>query len=211
MRFFDFSTSGQDAQGRLKVFSVQFCWHFGFALLRALSYKKDPDRLVSRAACLGNYTFSIGRINCHRFRVATKAVRSSSSVTVENLLRSTAVQLPAPGGAPSWPATRQRPPNAGSDEHPRDFSSYAVPLRAWDGYPLLRGKPFHRPPGQTFLEDKAQIGTPRTQVWKSRPPSSVPTRCLLVRLHVTWAQSLSGRGAGVEQQTAHQNLFLLPD
>ena len=30
---------------QLKVFSAQFCWHLGFALLRALSYKKDPGRL----------------------------------------------------------------------------------------------------------------------------------------------------------------------
>ena len=44
--FFDFSTSAQDAQGQqLKVFSAQLCWHFGFALPRALSYKTDPDRL----------------------------------------------------------------------------------------------------------------------------------------------------------------------
>ena len=52
-----------------------------------------------------------------------------------------------------------------------------VPLRAWGGYPLLR-RPVHRPPGQTCFQDKAQVGTPWTQVQKSRPTSSVPPRCL---------------------------------
>ena len=49
---FDFSTSGQDTQGQLKHFSAQFCWYFGSALLRALSYKKDPGRLCMLSSLL---------------------------------------------------------------------------------------------------------------------------------------------------------------
>ena len=98
--FVDFSTSGQDTQGQLKVFYAQFCWHFGFALLRALSYKKDPGRLCFSCSLLsfGNYTFfqRQGRLP----PAATKPVRSSSSFTVESLLRSAAVKLPAPGNKP---------------------------------------------------------------------------------------------------------------
>ena len=77
-----------------------------------------------------------------------------------------------------WPSARKCPPNAGSDVRPSVFSCYGVPLSAWDGYPLLRGRPVHRPPGQTWFQDKAQVGTPWTQVQKSRPTSSVPPRCL---------------------------------
>ena len=88
MPFVDFSTSGQDTQGQLKVFSAQFCWHFGFALLRALSYKKDPGRLCFSCSllCFGNYTFfqRQGRLP----PAATKSVRSISSFTVESLLLS---------------------------------------------------------------------------------------------------------------------------
>ena len=35
--------------------------------------------------------------------------------------------------------TRQHPPNAGPDVHPRELSCHAAPLRAWNGYPPLRG------------------------------------------------------------------------
>ena len=52
MAVFDFSTSGQDTQGQLKHFSAQFCWYFGSALLRALSYKKDPGRLCMLSSLL---------------------------------------------------------------------------------------------------------------------------------------------------------------
>ena len=38
--------------GQLKHFSAQFCWHFGSALLRALSYKKDPGRLCMLSSLL---------------------------------------------------------------------------------------------------------------------------------------------------------------
>ena len=31
--------------GTAEGFFAQFYWHFGFARLRAISYKKDPDRL----------------------------------------------------------------------------------------------------------------------------------------------------------------------
>ena len=52
-----------------------------------------------------------------------------------------------------WPSARKYPPNAGPDVRPSVFSCYGVPLRAWDGYPLLRGRPVHRPPGQTCFQD----------------------------------------------------------
>ena len=95
--------------------SVQFCWHFGFALLRALSLtRRNRIACVFRAVCLGNYTFFRwqGRLPPS----ATQAVRSSSSVTFVNLLRSTAIKLPATGtsqtqermGTTSRPTTRQR-------------------------------------------------------------------------------------------------------
>ena len=127
---------------------------------------------------------SSGRVDCHRLR------RSQCDRLLPSLLKAFCVapllscqrlgtsQTLERMGATLRLATRQHPPNAGPDVHPRDFSCYGVPLRAWDGYPPLRGKPFHRPPGQTCLQDKAQIGTPWTQVQKSRPTFSVPIRCL---------------------------------
>ena len=45
-------TSGQDTLGQLKVFSAQLGWHFGFALLRALSCKKDSGRLCFSCSLL---------------------------------------------------------------------------------------------------------------------------------------------------------------
>ena len=120
-----------DTLGRLKVFSAQFCWHFGFELLRALS--------------------SSGRVDCHRLR------RSRCDRLPPSLLKACCVapllscqrlgtsQTRERMGATLRLATRRHPPNA---------------------------------PGQTCTQDKAQIGTPWTQVKKSRPTSSVPIRCL---------------------------------
>ena len=89
---------------------------------------------------------------------------------------------------------RKYPPNAGPDVRPSVFSCYGVPLRAWDGYPLLRGRPVHRPPGQTCFQDKAQVGTPWTQVQKSRPTlQSRHTVYLGTAPRHIWVQSLSGR------------------
>ena len=39
-----------------------------------------------------------------------------------------------------WPWARKYPPNAGPVVRLSVFSCYGVPLRAWDGYPLLRGQ-----------------------------------------------------------------------
>ena len=131
MPFLDFSTSGQNAQGQLKVFSAQFAGTMCCA---------------SVAVCPGNYTFfqRQGRLP----KVATKPVRSSSSVTTEPFFATLLLSCQRLGtsqthkrmGASSRPTNRQHPPNAGSDEHHRDFSCYGVPLRARDGYPLLRGQ-----------------------------------------------------------------------
>ena len=72
--------------------SAQFCWHFGFALLRA---QKDPDRLCFSRSLLRKLHLlpRQGRLP----PAATKPVRSISSFTVESLLRSAAVKLPVPG------------------------------------------------------------------------------------------------------------------
>ena len=89
----------KDTQGQLKVFSAQLCWHFAFALLRGLSYKKDPGPpVLFMQSCFGKYTLfhRQGRLP----PAATKPVRSSSSFTVESLLRSAAVKLRAPGNKP---------------------------------------------------------------------------------------------------------------
>ena len=112
---------------------------------------------------------SKGRVDCHRLRQSQcdrfppsllKAFCSAPLLSCQRLGTSQTWEWM---GATLRLATRQHPPNAGPDVHPRDFSCYGVPLRAWDGYPPLRGKPFHRPAGQTCLQDKAQIGTPWTE------------------------------------------------
>ena len=84
--FFDFSTSGQGTQGQLKVFSAQFT-------------RRTRIACAFHAVCFGNYAFfqRLGRLP----PAATKSVRSSSSFTVESLLRSVAVKLPAPGNKPN--------------------------------------------------------------------------------------------------------------
>ena len=52
-------------------------------------------------------------------------------------------------------------------------------LKAFCGAPLLSCQRLGTSQtGQTCLQDKAQIGTPWTQVQKSKPTSSVPIRCL---------------------------------
>ena len=109
-------------------------------------------------SALDTTPFSKGRVDCRQ--------RLGTSRTQERM------------DAAIWPSARKYPPNAGPDVRPSVFSCYGVPLRAWDGCPLLRGRPVHRPPGQTCFRDKAQVGTPWTQVQKSRPTSSVPPRCL---------------------------------
>ena len=128
------------------------------------------------AVCFGNYTFFQRQGRRDRFPPSLlKAFCVAPLLSYQRLGTS---QTRERMGATLRLATRQHPPNAGPDVHPRDFSCYGVPLSTWDGYPPLRGKPFHRPPGQTCLQDKAQIGTPWTQVQKSRPTCSVPIRCL---------------------------------
>ena len=127
---------------------------------------------------------SNGRVDCHRLRqsqcdrIPPSLLKAFCAAPLLSCQRLGTSQTRERMGATFKLATRQHSPNAGPDVHPRDFSCYGVPLRAWDGYPPLRGKPFHRPPGQTCLQDKAPIGTPWTQVQKSRPTSSVPIRCL---------------------------------
>ena len=127
---------------------------------------------------------SKGRVDCHRVRqsqydrVPPSLLKAFCAAPLLSCQRLGTSQTREKMGATLRLAARQHPPSAGPDVHPGDFSCYGVPLRAWDGYPPLPGKPFHRPPGQTCLQDKAQIGTPWTQVQKSRPTSSVPVWCL---------------------------------
>ena len=45
-------------------------------------------------------------------------------------------------GATLRPATRQHPPNAGPDVHPRDFSCYGVPFEGLGRLPSLAGEAF---------------------------------------------------------------------
>ena len=183
MAVFDFSTSGQDTQGQLKHFSAQFCWHFGSALLRALSYKKDPGRLCMLSSLLWTLHL-LGRVDCRRLRqrqcdrTPPLSLRTFCAAPLLSCQRLGTSRTLERMDAAIWPSACKYPPNAGPDVRPSVFSCYGVPLRAWDGYPLLRGRPVHRPPGQTCFQDKAQVGTPWTQVQKSRPTLSVPPRCL---------------------------------
>ena len=118
---------------------------------------------------------SNGRVDCHRLRqnqcdrVPPSLLKAFCAAPLLSCQRLGTSQTRERMCATLRLATRQHPPNASPDVHP---------LRTWDGYLPLRGKPFHRPPGQTCLQDKAQIGTPWTQAQKSRPTSSVPIRCL---------------------------------
>ena len=172
LRRFNFWTMGQ-----LKVCSAQFCWHFGFARLRVLL-------CAFHAVCFGNYTFFQwqGRLP----PAATKPGRSIASFTVESLLRSAAVKLPAPGNKSDTGEDGCHFEACNSSASPQCWARCAPQglLLLWGAFEglgrlsSLRGKPFHRPPGQTCLQDKAQIGTPWTQVQKSRPTFSVPIRCL---------------------------------
>ena len=120
---------------------------------------------------------SKGRVDCHRLRqsqcdrVPPSLLKAFCAAPLLSCQRLGTSQTRERMGATLKPSTRQHPPNAGPDVHPRDLSCYGVPWKAWDGYPPLRGRPFHRPPGQTCLQDNAQIGTPWTQVQKSRPTS----------------------------------------
>ena len=122
--------------------------------------------------------FSKNRVDCHRLRFPPSLLKAFCASPLLSCQRQGTSQTRERMGASLRLATRQHPPNAGPDVHPRDFSCYGVLLSAWDSCPPLRGKPFHRLSGQTCLQDKAQIGTPWTQVQKSRPTSSVPIRCL---------------------------------
>ena len=199
MPVFDFSTSGQDTQGQLKHFSAQFCWHFGSALLRALSYKTDPGRLCMLSSLL--WTLHLFPKQSRLPPIATKTVRSNSSAIVENLLRSTASKLPAPGNKSntgedgcSYMAFGSK---VSSQRWPRCAPQCLLLLwGALEGLgrlSSLEGRPVHRPPGQTCFQDKAQVGTPWTQVQKSRPTSSVPPRCL------TWYGSTTHLGTVVKR------------
>ena len=79
-------------------------------------------------------------------------------------------------------ATREHPPNAGPDVHPRDFSCSGVPLTAWEeAFPQAAGPDLSSGQGADWdvdsgSEEQANVFSPNT----------VST---LVRLHVTSGHS----------------------
>ena len=135
-------------------------------------------------SALDTTPFSKGRVDCRRLRqrqcdrTPPLSLRTFCAAPLLSCQRLGTSRTQERMDAAIWPSARKYPPNAGPDVRPSVFSCYGVPLRAWDGYPLLRGRPVHRPPGQTCFQDKAQVGTPWTQVQKSRPTSPVPPHCL---------------------------------
>ena len=150
-------------------------------------------------SALDTTPFSKGRVDCRRLRqrqcdrTPPLSLRTFCAAPLLSCQRLGTSRTQERMDAAIWPSARKYPPNAGPDVRPSVFSCYGVPLRAWDGYPLLRGRPVHRPPSQTCFQDKAQVGTPWTQVQKSRPTSSVPPRCL------AWYGSTTHLGAVVKR------------
>ena len=114
------------------------------------------------------HLFSKGRVDCRRLRrrqcdrTSPLSLRTFCAAPLLSCQRLGTSRTQERMDAAIWPSARKYPPNAGPDVRPRVFSCYGVPLRAWDGYPLLRGRLVHRPPGQTCFQDKAQVGTPWT-------------------------------------------------
>ena len=151
-------------------------------------------------SALDTTPFSKGRVDCRRLRqrqcdrTPPLSLRTFCAAPLLSCQRLGTSRTQERMNAAIWPSARKYPPNAGPVLRPSVFSCYGVPLRAWDGYPLLRGRPVHRPPGQTCFQDKAQVGTPWTQVQKCRPTSSSRHAVYLgtAPRHI-WVQSSSGR------------------
>ena len=164
MPFVDFSTSGQDTQGQLKVFS---------AVLLALWFCTSTSTLLQEGPV--RLCFSCGLLR--KLHLLPKAVlsrqRLGTSLTRERM------------GATLRLETRQHPPDAGPDVHPRGFSCYGVPLRAWDGHPPLRGEAFPQATGPDLSSGHGADWDTERQA-NVFSPNTVST---LVRLHVTLGYS----------------------
>ena len=105
-------------------------------------------------SALDTTPFSKGRVDCRRLRqrqcdrTPPLSLRTFCAAPLLSCQRLGTSRTQERMDAAIWPSARKYPPNV------------------------------HRPPGQTCFQDKAQVGTPWTQVQKSRPTSSVPPRCL---------------------------------
>ena len=96
MPVFDFSTSGQDTQGQLKHFSAQFLLALWFCASASTLLQEGPGSPVhDEQSALDTTPFSKGRVDCRRLR--QRQCDRTPPLIVENLLRSTASKLPAPG------------------------------------------------------------------------------------------------------------------
>ena len=82
--------------GQLKHFSAQFCWYFWFCASASTLLQEGPRSPVHvEQSALDTTPFSKGRVDCRRLR-QRQCDRTPPHI-VENLLRSTASKLPAPG------------------------------------------------------------------------------------------------------------------
>ena len=197
MPFFDVSTSGQDTLGQLKVFLRSFTGTLVLRVYERSLTRRTRIACAFHAVCFGNYTFFQwqGRLP----PAATKPVRSSTSFTVESLLRSAAVKLLARGNKS----------DTGTDGCHFEACNSSASSQCWprcapQGLLLLwgaleglgrlyslEGKPFHRPLSSQQCADLT--GTPWTQVRRAgqRLQSRYSVYLGTAPRHI-WVQSLSG-------------------
>ena len=135
---------------------------------------------------------SKARVDCHRLRhnqcdrLPPSLLKAFCAAPLLSCQRLGTSQTRERMGATLRLATRQHPPNAGPDVHPRDFSCYGVPLRAWDGYPPLRGEAVPQAAGPDLSSgqgaDWDTVDSGSEEQANVFSPNTVST---LVRLHVT--------------------------
>ena len=95
-------------------------------------------------SALDTTPFSKGRVDCRRLRqrqcdrTPPLSLRTCCAAPLLSCQRLGTSRTQERMNAAIWPSARKYPPNAGPVVRPSVFSCYGVPLRAWDGYPLLR-------------------------------------------------------------------------
>ena len=152
-------------------------------------------------SALDTTPFSKGRVDCRRLRqrqcdrTPPLSLRTFCAAPLLSCQRLGTSRTQERMDAAIWPSARKYPPNAGPDVRPSVFSCYGVPLRAWDGYPFKRGRPVHRPPGQTCFQDKAQVGTPWTHRFRRAGLRLQSHHAVYLGTapRRIWVQSLNGR------------------
>ena len=133
--------------------------------------------------------FSKGKVDCRRLRqrqcdrTPPLSLRTFCAAPLLSCQRLGTSRKQERMDAAIWPSARKYPPNAPPDVRPSVFSCYGVPL---SGYPLLRGRPVHRPPGQTcFPRQGAGWDTVDSGSEEQAYVFSPATLSTLVRLHDT--------------------------